>query len=48
MSLECFTSVVERQKPMANRLNKPKQNVSYVRHTLLETTIERSFGKQCS
>ena len=45
MFLECFPSVAERQKPKANGLNKPKQNVLYA---LLETAIERGSGKRCS
>ena len=31
MSLECVASVLQRQKLMANGLNKPKQKVWYVR-----------------
>ena len=45
MFLECFPSFAERQKPTANGLNKPMQNVSYA---LLETAIEKGCGKRCS
>ena len=39
MSLECFASVVERQKPTANGFNKPKQKNSYVRYALLKQPL---------
>ena len=48
MSLECVASVLQRQKLMANGLNKPKQKVWYVRYAILETVIERGCGKRSS
>ena len=46
MSLECFASVVERQKPTANGFNKPKQKISCQVRSF-ETAIERGCGKRC-
>ena len=47
MSMECFASVLQRQKVTANSLKKSRQKVWYVRQAILETTIERGCEKRC-